>query len=80
MSIMPLDVEAPTKMPSAATVRMVRNLAAFVPTAGLRKFTASLATPTERSKVASRHRNMRIPKYIKSIRENRGKTIFQVQS
>ena len=62
MSIIPLDVLAPTKIPIAATSRMVRNLAALAPTAGLKKLTASLATPTERSKVANTMRNNKIPK------------------
>lgn len=57
MSIIPLLVVAPTKMPTAATMRIVLNFAAFAPTAGLRKFTASFATPTERSKTAKTKRN-----------------------
>ena len=56
MSIMPLDVVAPTKMPTAATMIAVLNFATLAPTAGLIKFTASLATPIERSNVASVNR------------------------
>ncbi|EJW97730.1 hypothetical protein EVA_14161 [gut metagenome] len=62
MSIIPLLVDAPTKIPIAATIKTVRNFPALAPTAGLKKFTASLATPTERSNVAKTKRNTKIPR------------------
>jgi hypothetical protein len=61
MSIMPLDVVAPTKIPTAATITAVLNFATFAPTAGLIKFTASLATPIDKSNVAKENRNTKIP-------------------
>ena len=42
MSIIPLEKEAPTKMPRAAINRIVLNLKAFEPTAEFKKLTASL--------------------------------------
>ena len=62
MSISPLEVVAPTKIPIAATMSAVLNFATFAPTAGLIKFTASLATPIDKSNVANKNRNARIPK------------------
>ena len=53
MSIMPFESDAPTNMPIAAIAIIVLNDAAFEPMAELRKFTASLLTPTERSNTAS---------------------------
>ena len=50
MSIMPLLMVAPQKIPMAAIIMMVLNLAALAPMAELRKLTASLLTPTHRSK------------------------------
>ncbi len=51
-SIMPLDVMTPKRMPAEATSRMVRIDAALEPRAELRKFTASLVTPTKRPEMA----------------------------
>ncbi len=51
-SIMPLDVTTPMMMPTEATERIVRIEAAFDPMAELRKFTASLVTPTKRPETA----------------------------
>ncbi len=52
ISIIPLLAVAPMKTPTAATMMMVLKLVTLAPTAGLRKFTASLLTPTIRSKTA----------------------------
>ena len=43
---MPLEVSVPTRIPAAATQRIVRRGATFEPMAELRKLMASLATPT----------------------------------
>ena len=67
MSIMPLLSTQPRNTPTEAMHTKVRNLAAREPMAEFRKLTASLLTPTQRSKVASRKRNITIPKYIHSI-------------
>lgn len=67
MSIIPFDDAAPIKTPIEATIRMVRNGAALEPIAELRKLTASLLTPTERSKIARMKRKMMIPKNIVSM-------------
>ena len=58
MSIIPLDREAPMKMPTPAMNRMVLNDAALAPTAEFRKLTASLLTPTMRSNTARTNRKM----------------------
>jgi hypothetical protein len=52
ISIKPLEKVAPTRTPRLATIITVLNEAALDPTAELRKFTASLATPTIRSDIA----------------------------
>ena len=67
MSIMPSLITAPQNTPTAATVTIVRNRATFEPMAELRKLTASLLTPTQRSNAARIKRNAIIPKYIHSI-------------
>ena len=51
-SIMPLDVTTPSRMPTDATPRMVFMGAALEPMADVRKFTASLVTPTKRPETA----------------------------
>ena len=61
-SIMPLLIAAPAKTPIAAMVTMVRNFATLAPMAEFRKLTASLLTPTTRSKTA---RTMRKTTIIK---------------
>ena len=53
-----VDSEAPMKIPIPAMNKIVLNEAAFAPTAEFRKFTASLLTPTIRSKTASTKRKM----------------------
>jgi hypothetical protein len=58
---------APMKTPTEAMIIMTLNDAAFEPMAELRKFTASLLTPTERSKIASKKIVMIIPKNTNSI-------------
>ena len=58
MSIIPLDREAPMNIPIPAMKRMVLNEAALAPTAEFKKLTASLLTPTIRSKTASTKRKM----------------------
>ena len=60
---MPLLITAPQKTPIAATIMIVRNLAAFDPIAELRKFTASLLTPTHRSEIARMNRKITKPRY-----------------
>ena len=62
MSIIPLLMMAPKNTPIAAMIIIVRNLAAFDPIAELRKFTASLLTPTHRSDTASTKRKITNPK------------------
>ena len=62
MSIMPLLIVAPQKIPIAAMTIMVRNEAALAPIAEFKKFTASLLTPTTKSKIANKKRKMMIPK------------------
>ena len=58
MSIMPLLTAAPTKTPTAAT-RMIRlSVVTLLPTAELRKLTASFDTPTHRSTIASEKRKI----------------------
>ena len=49
------------KIPIAAITRIVLNDAALAPTAELRKFTASLLTPTLRSMTARINRKQIIP-------------------
>ena len=51
-SIIPLEVMTPMRMPAVATSRMTRIEAALEPMAELRKFTASLVTPTKRPDMA----------------------------
>ena len=48
-SIIPLENIAPTATPTLATIIMVLNEIALDPKAELRKFTASLLTPTIKS-------------------------------
>ena len=57
MSIMPLLNVAPTNTPIDAIIKMVRKRATFAPMAEFRKFTASLLTPTTKSKMANMNRN-----------------------
>ena len=57
ISIIPLLIVAPMKTPTAATMIIVLNDATLAPMAELRKFTASLLTPTIRSTTASEKRN-----------------------
>ena len=72
MSIMPSLKTHPKNTPTAAMAITVLKLAAFAPTAPLRKFTASLDTPTQRSKMASPNRKIIIPKKIQSINYSLG--------
>jgi hypothetical protein len=62
MSIMPLLMAAPMKTPIAATRMIFLKDAAREPMAEFRKLTASLLTPTDKSKMASRKRKMMMPK------------------
>ncbi len=62
ISIMPLLVVAPRKMPVPATIMMVLKVATLAPTAEFRKLTASLLTPTTKSKTASISRKITSPK------------------
>ena len=56
------QVVAPTKIPIAATIKIVLKRATFEPIAEPKKFTASLLTPTTKSKVDSAKRNTTIPR------------------
>ena len=51
-SMSPLDVSAPNRIPTVAMIMITRRRATRDPNAEFRKFTASFATPTQRSKVA----------------------------
>ena len=64
MSIMPLLSVAPTNTPTEATIRMLRKRDTRAPIAELRKLTASLLTPTHRSKMASMNRKQIRHRYI----------------
>ena len=57
MSIIPLLVAVPTRMPTAAIISTVLKRAALEPTADERKLTASFETPTNMSKMARQSRN-----------------------
>ena len=59
-SIMPEDITAPSITPTEAIMRMVRNDATRAPTADCKKLTASLLTPTNKSKTARQSRKMTI--------------------
>ena len=59
-SIMPLLMDAPAKTPTAATATIVRNRATLAPIAEFKKLTASLLTPTIKSKTASTIKNATI--------------------
>jgi len=52
-SIIPLEKVAPKSTPAAATISIMRSGATLAPIAELRKFTASLLTPTIKSDIAS---------------------------
>ena len=52
-SIIPLENMTPVIMPRLATVKMTKRGATCDPMAEFRKFTASLVTPTIRSKTAN---------------------------
>ena len=62
ISIIPLLTAAPNITPTAATAKIYFTFAALAPTAGPRKFTASLLTPTIRSNTAKIKRKTMIPK------------------
>ena len=53
---MPLENVAPTSIPIEAMTIITLNGATFEPMAELRKFTASLLTPTTRSDAANKNR------------------------
>jgi hypothetical protein len=67
ISIMPLENSDPTKTPKEATIIVVLKLTAFEPMAEFKKLTASLLTPTTKSKIASSASTRIITKYICSI-------------
>ncbi|MPM32362.1 hypothetical protein SDC9_78924 [bioreactor metagenome] len=52
ISIIPLENKVPSNTPTDATVRITHRGATFEPILELRKFTASLATPTLKSSIA----------------------------
>jgi len=62
MSIMPLERAAPMNTPIPAINSIVLKDAALAPTADCRKLTASLLTPTTRSKTARTNRKMTMHK------------------
>ena len=62
MSIMPLLMVAPQNTPHAAMKSIILNFKALEPMAEFRKLTASLLTPTTKSKMASRKMIRIIPK------------------
>lgn len=64
---MPLLDAAPMKTPTEATIMIVLNEAALEPIAEVKKLTASLLTPTNRSNTAKIKRKMIIPKNKISI-------------
>ena len=64
---MPLLIAAPTNTPMAATMMIRLNVDALDPTAEDRKLTASLLTPTAKSNIASKNRNITMPKNNISI-------------
>ena len=68
MSIMPLLSTQPMSTPTEAISTSVRKVAARDPMAEFRKFTASLLTPTQRSKAARRNRKSTMHTYICSIK------------
>ena len=57
ISIIPALITAPIRTPAEATINTVLNFATLAPIAELRKFTASLLTPTNRSNTARTSRN-----------------------
>ena len=59
-SIMPFDVSTPSRMPAAATVRIIQRLATLEPNAEFRKLIASFDTPTIKSIIASTARMITI--------------------
>ena len=60
ISIMPLEKVAPMRTPRLATIMIVLKEAMREPMAEFKKFTASLLTPTKRSKAASRAKNAKM--------------------
>ena len=61
-SIIPLEKNAPNKMPTAATAIITRKDAALDPIAEFKKLTASLLTPTIKSDAASKNKIITITK------------------
>lgn len=53
-SIIPLEKNAPSAIPKLAKIMILRKDMALEPMAELRKFTASLLTPTIKSPIAKR--------------------------
>ena len=52
-SIIPFEVSTPSRMPAAATVRIIQRFATLEPSAEFKKLMASFDTPTIRSRTAS---------------------------
>ena len=67
MSIIPLLMAAPMNTPIDAIKITCLNGATLVPNDEFKKFTASLLTPTVRSKIASKKRKAMMAKNKKSI-------------
>ena len=63
-SIIPLENTAPTATPKLARIIMFLTDSALEPKAELRKFTASLLTPTTKSPIARRPSAITIIRYI----------------
>ena len=72
-SIMPVDVTAPTMIPTDATAMITRTGAALEPMAELRKLAASFITPMKRPVTARSAMAANINVYIGSILSNSGK-------
>jgi hypothetical protein len=67
-SIIPLEKVAPTNIPRLATDIMVFLEATRDPMEELRKFTASLLTPTTKSEMARTNKRMTITRYRSDIK------------
>ncbi|CCZ12667.1 conserved domain protein [Prevotella sp. CAG:1092] len=61
-SIIPDDMVAPRSTPNDATINTTLKVATLAPIADCKKFTASLLTPTKRSKTAKQSRKTTISK------------------
>ena len=79
MSIIPLLIAAPINTPIEATITILLKEAALKPIAELRKFTASLLTPTDKSNMARRNKKTTTHKNTYSIK-NKNPVFCTLQS